>query len=189
MGFFKDWLMKGVDIEENEEVSLNQKAEIAVTTIPEEEVKTDPMLSLQELKNLAEREQQASVELASSHQNAQMQNSAYAQQIQQPYVAPMQSAQQSPLNMQTNSAQKQEFKVIKVGSNLDIQVAIRQLQHNNACVISYMHVSKKELAKLKDFLNGAVFALNATIHPLKNNSYIIAPSNIEIKPQDKVKRR
>ena len=180
MGFLKDWLMKGVDIEEDDSLTLTKTVTMEAPPVQHQ----GDIASLQELKRLAEREQENSVNLS-----AQQAIATAAEPVAAPFATPATAAPIMPEQAINNATKKQEFKIIKVGSNKDIQSAIVQLQHANPCVVNFMRLTKREQAKLMDYLNGAVFALNATIYPLKERSYIVTPQNIEVKQQDRLKKR
>ncbi len=63
----------------------------------------------------------------------------------------------------------------------EIEKIIYNLQKNEASIINLKGYEKQSLTRVLDFLNGAVFALNASINRLTQDLYLISPQNIKIK--------
>lgn len=63
----------------------------------------------------------------------------------------------------------------------EIEKIIYNLQKNEASIINLKGYEKQSLTRVLDFLNGAIFALNASINRLTQDLYLISPQNIKIK--------
>ena len=63
----------------------------------------------------------------------------------------------------------------------EIEKIIYNLQKNEASIINLKGYEKLSLTRVLEFLNGAVFALNASINRLTQDLYLISPQNIKIK--------
>ena len=63
----------------------------------------------------------------------------------------------------------------------EIEKIIYNLQKSEASIINLKGYENVSLTRVLDFLNGAAFALNASINRLTQDLYLISPQNIKIK--------
>lgn len=176
MGFFS-WLMKGVDIQSENENIQQQKSQNQVN-IPTQHSLTDNQFeSLQQLSK-KEKEVTFCVEPIQSQPVAPQIDNRLG--LNSEKYAPRQE-------YQSVERQKAELLVFKVGSIKDIQAAIRHLGKAQPCIIDIVKLSKKEKAKLLDYLGGAIFALKGTMHKFKKENYVLSPEGMTISLQEKIK--
>lgn len=173
MGFL-NWIMKGVDTEEtNTNIDFIDASELDNNQGSFQSMQSQDMMNqdsrLENLRNLANMEKQSSVVVGSQMQ-------------QQPiYIPQTQRFEEPP------KPQKQQIVVFKIASIRDIQSAIKHLNKNQPCVVDFDKTTKRNQAKLMEYLSGAIFALDATIHRMQGRLYLISPNGIEIALQDKIK--
>lgn len=172
MGFL-NWIMKGVDTEEtNTNIDFIDASELDNQNSYDTQ-SNSMMVSqddrLENLRNLANMEKQNSVVVA-------------PMQMQQPvYIPQTQRFEEPP------KPQKQQIVVFKIASDKDVKSAIKHLSKAQPCVVDFDKTTKRLQAKLMDYLSGAIFALDATIHRMQGRLYLISPKGIEIALQDKIK--
>ena len=172
MGFL-NWIMKGVDTEEtNTNIDFIDASELDNQTgydMQQQQTMINQDDRLENLRNLANMEKQNSVVVA-------------PMQTQQPVYIPQAQRFEEPPKVQ-----KQQIVVFKIASIRDIQSAIKHLNKVQPCVVDFDKITKRQQAKLMDYLSGAIFALDATIHRMQGRLYLISPNGIEIALQDKIK--
>ena len=164
MGFL-NWLMKGVDVEENQQVVSVDKMQatdnvITHAEIPNMQTTIEP--NFDNLRNLSNMEMSDSVNM-SLNMNS----------VPNDYIGV------SPVR------QKSQMVVYKINNIKDLQLAIRHLATKQPCVLEFKINSKKEFNKIMEYLNGAVFALCATVHKMQDKFYIVSPEGMEIALQEK----
>lgn len=203
-----DWLMKGVDQDEQEEETVEPNFD-------EDAIKN--------LKQISNSEMQESTTLNSAKESMGANQNAYANNAQnnfgmmpngmpynqaqpyaQPYQNPNQFAMQNPMqnnfgmplnttqNVFVQQAPNQPFAqttitIFQIASEEDIQFALMHLGKKSPCAISFNKMSKKKFDSLYQFLRGGVFALGAKIVEW-NDSYLLTPRGMEVSKQDRSKR-
>ncbi len=173
MGFL-NWLMKGVDVEEKQQV-VDIEEEIVQDT-PQNNVQSQNVNvnrvgnmppfenSLDNLKNLSNLEKSSSLNVS----------------------IPMSAPQTDYINV-TPPRQKSQIVVFKINNMKDLQLAIKHLASKQPCVLNMEALSKREMLKIMDYLNGAVYALSATVHRMQGKLYLVSPEGMEIALQEKKK--
>lgn len=169
MGFL-NWIMKGIETEEtNTNIDFIDAAELdGQGEYSQQSTMINQDDRLENLRNLANMEKQNSVMVA-------------PMQTQQPVYIPQTQRFEEPPKV------KQQIVVFKIATIKDIQSAIKHLNKVQPCVVDFDKTTKRNQAKLMDYLSGAIFALDATIHRMQGRLYLISPNGIEIALQDKIK--
>ena len=169
MGFL-NWLMKGVDVEEKEQaIDVAFEDEDVQSAMPlaqsTNRVGVSSMESnLDNLRNLSNLEKSSSVNVS----------------------LPVSNGATDYINA-TPPQQKSQIIVFKISGIRDLQNAIKHLASKQPAVLNMESLKKKELVKMMDYLNGAVFGLNATVHKMQGKLYLISPEGMEIALQEKKK--
>lgn len=172
MGFL-NWLMKGVDVENKQQVidMVDESAPIESqpdTDVPhlsgQTQAKRDALSNLDNLMNLSNMEKSSSLNMS----------------------IPMATTQTDYINV-TPPRQKSQIVVFKINNIKDLQLAIKHLASKQPCVLNMESLSKRDMAKLMDYLNGAVYALSATVHRMQGKLYLVSPEGMEIALQEKKK--
>jgi len=169
MGFL-NWLMKGVDVEEKEQTIdvafEDENAQRGMET-PQStnRVGVSSMENnLDNLRNLSNLEKSSSINVS----------------------LPVNNGATDYINA-TPPKQKSQIIVFKISGIRDLQNAIKHLASKQPAVLNMESLKKKELAKMMDYLNGAVFGLNATVHKMQGKLYLVSPEGMEIALQEKKK--
>lgn len=169
MGFL-NWLMKGVDVEEKE-----QAIDVAFEDENAQRVMESPQSTnrvgvsgvennLDNLRNLSNLEKSSSINVS----------------------LPVNNGVTDYINA-TPPKQKSQIIVFKISGIRDLQNAIKHLASKQPAVLNMESLKKKEIIKIMDYLNGAVFGLNATVHKMQGKLYLVSPEGMEIALQEKKK--
>lgn len=131
-------------------------------------------------------------QITSDFNNTQYQ-AGHTQQYNQAYTQQYQTAEQyipQDDGMQV-SGSALELKVVKP-ERFDSAPQIANHLLNRRTVVLNLEATNKETARrLLDFLSGVVFSLNGNIKRVANNTYVIAPCNVDVSDgpiQDKQKK-
>lgn len=65
-------------------------------------------------------------------------------------------------------------------NNDEIHLLVDCLKRGEAIIIDLSNVSKSEVQRIIDYLNGALQALNGTINRLQGNLFVLTPKSINI---------
>lgn len=62
----------------------------------------------------------------------------------------------------------------------DVQSICDDLKSKKPSIINFENIDKDTAKRMVDFISGAVYALNGTIHKISNGIIIVAPPNVDI---------
>lgn len=104
-----------------------------------------------------------------------------AQQYTQPYQPQYQGDQYAPQDdgMQV-SGSALELKVVKPERFDNAPQIANHLLNRRTVVLNLESTNKETARRLLDFLSGVVFSLNGNIKRVANNTYVIAPCNVDV---------
>jgi cell division inhibitor SepF len=163
MGIF-DWVMKGVDIKEDDTIKTENK----------DDVYSSYDESLQKLQSL-EKEETRTISKPNNEEALSMLGLSKTKQV------------FSEENQSAPILQRPKLTVFKIGSHKDLQLAINSLKSNFACIIDFQDVKHRDRDKMMDFLSGAVFALKGSMHRIKGQTFIISTEGTQIELQEQLK--
>lgn len=199
-----NWLMKGVEQKEQHDVKS--------TTFDNDTIERLKNISNSEMQESTTINKRATLQTPNySYNNAgytqgnmvpPMQNNAgfatpFAQNVQYGAVSPMmQPVGMQPVGYQNVLLQTAPntpyvpttITLFKIANEDDIKFTLKHLGKKSPCLINFVKMPKKAKLALKQFLNGGVFALGATMMKRTEDEYLLTPRGMEISVQDRSKK-